>query len=180
MRFLIPPPAAILVLLFVYLLSSSLRTGFNSIPEDQSSSLLSDSSANEVLSLELIDRAIDSTTIANLTLMQPSRSPWAALEEDFLALNYVEPDFVDQFLEVETDEMIDAVVEEIALPSIRVLGALSENEHLHALIVDGDGYGTERWVGLGDDIFGWTVVEIRPQSITLNAGAEEVLIEMHR
>jgi hypothetical protein len=93
---------------------------------------------------------------------------------------------IEEFLEVVAEPVIDPepVSEpepEITappppeLPLIQMLGSMSNANGDAVLIAEGP-EGAQRWIRVGEDIAGWTVIEITSVSIRLSAGDMETSI----
>ena len=60
-------------------------------------------------------------------------------------------------------------------PAVQMLGSMS-NENGDAVLIADGADGAQRWVRLGEDIAGWTLIEITPVSIRLAAGDTQATI----
>lgn len=119
---------------------------------------------------------VDFAAAAGQSLFQPLRAPWSAPIED----EFIEPEFVEEEFFEEEDVVVEAEPEFVPPPSFRLLGATNEGGDARALLLLDEYSSDERWVSLGEQLAGWTVVEILPQRIRLSSGSEDILIEMYR
>lgn len=63
------------------------------------------------------------------------------------------------------------------IPTVQMLGSMS-NAHGDAVLIADSADGTQRWVRLGENIAGWTLVEITPVAIRLTANGVETTIDL--
>lgn len=62
-------------------------------------------------------------------------------------------------------------------PALILLGTIKRSDGWQALLRD-DGKGSESWFAEGDDVSGWAIVQVQPESVTLQLQGNEITFHL--